>query len=87
MWRLDPDPEVTLRRWRTIKDAAGRAIVEHGGTISHQHGVGRDHRPWLEAEKGRLGIATIRDVAARFDPAGIMVPDVLVDGDGTEATS
>ena len=47
----------TLARWRSIKDAASATIVELGGTISHQHGVGRDHRAWLPAEKGDLGIA------------------------------
>ena len=86
VYRLDPDPDVTLRRWRTVKEAASRVIVEHGGTISHQHGVGRDHRPWLPAEKGELGIAAIRDAAARFDPHGIMIPGVLVDDEGGEAT-
>ena len=38
------------------------AIVAHGGTISHQHGVGVDHAPYLEAEKGPLGLDLIRAV-------------------------
>ena len=61
-----------------MKTAASQAIVRHGGTISHQHGVGRDHRPYLAAEKGSLGIATLETVARQFDPAGVMNPGVLV---------
>ena len=80
VFRLASDPDETLRRWRTIKDAASRTVVDLGGTISHQHGVGRDHRAWLPAEKGALGIAAIEAVAAAFDPDGIMAPGVLVAG-------
>jgi alkyldihydroxyacetonephosphate synthase len=84
VFRLSPDPDETLARWRSIKEAASATITELGGTISHQHGVGRDHRAWLPAEKGTLWIAAIRAVAAAFDPDGIMAPGVLVAGpDGT----
>ena len=78
LFRLSPDPEVNLARWTAMKTAASQAIVRHGGTISHQHGVGRDHRPYLAAEKGSLGIATLETVARQFDPAGVMNPGVLV---------
>jgi len=68
----------TLRRWEVLKAAASQAIVAHGGTISHQHGVGTDHLPYLAAEKGPLGMATICDLCKRFDPDGIMNPGKLV---------
>ncbi len=42
--------------------------MRQGGTISHQHGVGKDHRPYLEAEKGVLGIDLLGDASRRFDP-------------------
>ncbi len=66
-------------RWRQLKQAASRAIVEHGGTISHQHGVGRDHAPYLPVEKGELGMATLRALSAHFDPDQRMVPGVLIE--------
>src|SRR5690606_21586068 len=44
--------DATLARWRKLKQAASRTIAENRGTISHQHGVGRDHAPYLVAEKG-----------------------------------
>ena len=59
--------------------AASDAIVAGGGTISHQHGVGRDHAPYLAAEKGDLGMAVLGDIARRFDPDGIMNPGVLIE--------
>lgn len=80
VFRLAADPDATLARWRTVKGAASRVIVDLGGTISHQHGVGRDHRAYLPAEKGALGIRAIEAVAATFDPDGIMAPGTLVEG-------
>ncbi|HEY3163067.1 MAG TPA: FAD-binding oxidoreductase [Candidatus Limnocylindrales bacterium] len=78
VFRRAADPDETLERWRLLKKAASAAIVEHGGTISHQHGVGRDHRPWLAAEKGELGLAVLGDVARRLDPDGLLNPGVLL---------
>jgi alkyldihydroxyacetonephosphate synthase len=78
MFRPAADPDETLERWRRLKAAASLVIVEHGGTISHQHGVGRDHAAYLAAEKGELGMAVLADVARRFDPSGIMNPGVLL---------
>jgi alkyldihydroxyacetonephosphate synthase len=61
-----------------LKEAASRTIVAHGGTISHQHGVGLDHQAFLEAEKGSLGLDLIRGVASQLDPAGTLNPGKLV---------
>jgi alkyldihydroxyacetonephosphate synthase len=72
------DADETLRRWRVLKTAASKAIVAAGGTITHQHGIGTDHLPYLPAEKGRLGMATLRDLCERFDPDGIMNPGKLI---------
>jgi alkyldihydroxyacetonephosphate synthase len=85
VFRFVADPDETLDRWRRLKTAASAAIVEHGGTISHQHGVGRDHRPWVTAEKGELGLAVLGDAARRLDPDGLLNPGVLLAGAaGTE---
>jgi alkyldihydroxyacetonephosphate synthase len=78
LYRLAASPEESLARWQRLKAAASAAIVAHGGTISHQHGVGRDHLPYLSAEKGDAGIAAIQALCAHFDPAGIMNPGKLV---------
>ncbi|MCA9972753.1 MAG: FAD-binding oxidoreductase [Anaerolineales bacterium] len=78
LFRLAPDPDETLARWQRLKAAASHAIIRNQGTISHQHGVGTDHAPYLAAEKGALGIAALRDVMRRFDPDCVMNPGKLV---------
>lgn len=72
---LADDPQT---QWTQAKDAASRAIGAAGGTITHHHAVGREHRPYLEAEIGPLGIELLRAVKATLDPAGIMNPGALV---------
>lgn len=79
VFRCGASYEETLARWRRIKSAASEAIVANGGTISHQHGVGTDHAPYLEAEKTRLGIAAIRSLCDHFDPAHILNPGKLLE--------
>lgn len=79
VFRLAAEPDETLRRWRELKRRASEAVVRNGGTISHQHGVGRDHRPYLDAEKGPLGMRAISDLCRVFDPDGVLNPGVLVE--------
>ena len=74
LFRLAEDPGETLDRWQRLKTAASRAIVGQGGTISHQHGVGLDHRPYLGAEKGELGLDLLRAAFRRADPDEVMNP-------------
>ncbi len=72
-----------IEQWRDVKAAASRAIVEHGGTISHHHGVGTDHAAFLEDEKGALGLDVLREARRALDPAGTMSPGKLVPSLGT----
>lgn len=78
LFRLAQDPQETLHRWRLLKAAASRVIVNLGGTISHQHGVGTDHAAYLPAEKGELGMQTLQSLLQQFDPKGLMNPGKLV---------
>ncbi len=70
--------EDALAQWRAAKTAASEAIVAGGGTITHHHAIGRDHRQWMHAEVGELGIELIRAAKERLDPAGIMNPGKLL---------
>jgi alkyldihydroxyacetonephosphate synthase len=79
LFRRTADPDEVLERWQAMKAAASQEIQTHGGTISHQHGVGIDHKPSLPTEKGELGMAAIRSLCQTFDPEGIMNPGKLVD--------
>ncbi|OLT26812.1 flavoprotein [Nocardiopsis sp. CNR-923] len=67
-----------LDRWDRAKRAASEAIVAHGGTITHHHAVGTDHRPWMGAEIGPLGGDVLRAVKAALDPVGVLNPGKLI---------
>ncbi|MCF8149108.1 MAG: FAD-binding oxidoreductase [Burkholderiaceae bacterium] len=73
-----------LKRWQNYKARVAAAIAAHGGTVSHQHGVGRDHAPNLALEKGQLGMATLAELCRHFDPKGIMNPGKLLQDGGGE---
>ena len=67
-----------LQPWWEAKSAACEAILSGGGTLSHHHGVGRDHTPWMGAEVGKLGLEVLRATKGGLDPAGIMNPEKLL---------
>jgi alkyldihydroxyacetonephosphate synthase len=71
--------EATFERWRRYKFAASDAIVAAGGTISHQHGVGRDHAPWLKYEKGEQGLGAISALTNYLDPGQNLNPGCLLE--------
>jgi alkyldihydroxyacetonephosphate synthase len=77
-FRLAATADETMERWTRCKDAACEAIVANGGTISHQHGVGLDHREYLPGEKGELGMDALRSVATSLDPEQRMNPGKLL---------
>ncbi len=79
-FRRARDANETLARWHKLKTAASHIIVAQRGTISHQHGVGIDHAPYLIAEKGALGILAIENSLRAFDPYGMMNPGKQVVG-------
>ena len=68
-----------LAQWQEIKDAAGAAIIENGGTITHHHAVGRDHRPWYDQQRPELFASAITAAKGALDPVGILNPGVLID--------
>lgn len=67
-----------LTQWAAAKQAAGDTITGAGGTITHHHAVGADHRPWMTAEIGDLGVRVLRAVKRELDPTGILNPGKLV---------
>ena len=68
-----------LEQWDEIKAAATDAILRLGGTTTHHHAVGRDHRPAYDRERPELFARMLRAAKAALDPAGILNPGVLVD--------
>ena len=78
IFRLSETPRQTLENWRHLKQAASQAVQSAGGTISHQHGVGADHRKYLAAEKGEIGVAVLQKIFDHLDPDRRMNPDKLL---------
>ena len=74
----DRDEELPIQQWLGAKRAATDALLAAGGTLTHHHAVGADHRPWLDREVGALGVEVLRAVKARLDPKGICNPGVLL---------
>jgi len=72
------DPLVKQAQWEGIKEVVTDAILDAGGTLSHHHGVGRDHAPWLEEEIGQTGLKALHSLKRSLDPPGIMNPGVLL---------
>ena len=68
-----------LEMWTEIKEAASDAIIAAGGTITHHHAVGRDHRPWYDRQRPDLFADALRAAKNSLDPAGVMNPGVLID--------
>ena len=72
-------PGAQLEQWAALKDAASTAIDGAGGTATHHHAVGRDHRPGYDRERPDLYAAVLRAAKATLDPAGVLNPGVLID--------
>jgi alkyldihydroxyacetonephosphate synthase len=67
-----------LEQWAEIKSAAAEALLAHGGTITHHHAVGRDHRPWYDRQRPELFARALTAARKELDPAGIMNPGPLI---------
>jgi alkyldihydroxyacetonephosphate synthase len=67
-----------LDQWEQVKTAASDAVIAAGGTITHHHAVGRDHRPWYDRQRPDPFAAALRGARAAVDPAAVLNPGVLV---------
>ena len=68
-----------LEQWAEIKAAAGEAVLSLGGTITHHHSIGRDHRPWYDRQRPDLFARALAAAKRELDPAHILNPGVLLD--------
>jgi alkyldihydroxyacetonephosphate synthase len=68
-----------VETWQRIKAAAAEAILAAGGTITHHHAVGRDHRPWYDRQRPGPFAVALQAAKAALDPTGMLNPGVLID--------
>ena len=80
-------PGRELEQWDEIKLAASEAILALGGTITHHHAVGRDHRRWYLREVPHLFTGALRGAKGVLDPGGVMNPGVLLEPAGAVSYS
>ena len=67
-----------LEQYYRFKRLITETFMQNGGTLSHHHAVGYEHRPWMEREVTRPGLTLLRGLKATLDPSGIMNPGKLV---------
>ena len=72
------DPDSMLEQWWDLKRAVSDAVIDHGGTITHHHAIGRDHQPWYEKQRPKLFGEVLARAKAYLDPKGILNPGVIV---------
>ena len=68
-----------IEQWTAIKSAALDAVIEGGGTVTHHHSVGRDHRAWYDRQRPPLFAAALRAAKRELDPQGLLNPGILID--------
>ena len=68
-----------VEQWDEIKAAVSEVVIDGGGTITHHHAVGRDHRPWYDRQRPEAFAEALRAAKRALDPAGILNPGVLID--------
>jgi len=68
-----------VEQWDEIKAAVSEALIAAGGTITHHHAVGRDHRPWYDRQRPEPFAAGLRAAKSELDPRGLLNPGVLID--------
>ena len=67
-----------VEQWERVKAAATEAIVRNGGALSHHHGIGSEHRPWMEFYLGAEGLRLLSALKSALDPKGVMNPGKLI---------
>ncbi len=71
-------PDRQLAQWAEIKQAAAETLLAQGGTITHHHAVGRDHRPWYDRERPGGFARALAAMKSTLDPQGVLNPGVLI---------
>jgi alkyldihydroxyacetonephosphate synthase len=68
-----------VAQWDEVKAAVSEAVAGAGGTITHHHATGRDHRPWYDRQRPDVFATALEAAKSVLDPAGVLNPGVLLD--------
>jgi alkyldihydroxyacetonephosphate synthase len=75
-FRQQPGHE--MDQYLQVKRAVQQSFLDHGATLSHHHGVGTEHLPWLSADISPVGVRAVSAIKCGLDPANIMNPGRLL---------
>ncbi len=78
-FRAGEDPADADREYATVKTAIQQAFVDLGGTLSHHHGVGMEHAPWMEQVLSTEGVGIMRTLFTATDPGNHLNPGKVID--------
>ncbi|HET9652357.1 MAG TPA: FAD-binding oxidoreductase [Usitatibacter sp.] len=78
-WHALGDKAKLVEQFWAIKAAASQAMIDAGGTITHHHSLGPDHREWYDQERPPLFAEALKAVKKRLDPHAVLNPGILVD--------
>ncbi len=73
----DPS-ERNMETYDLVKQAIQQTFVENGGGVSHHHGVGEEHSPWLAQDISEAGVFIQRTLFDGVDPQGLFNPGKIV---------
>jgi len=76
-----------ITQYDVVKSAIQQAFIDNGGTISHHHGVGLEHAPWLEQDISTGGVAVMQGLFDSADPQGIFNPGKIILAETSRVTS
>ena len=68
-----------VAQWDEVKAAVSDTVIDAGGTITHHHAVGRDHRPWYDRQRPDRFADALRAAKRELDPTAVLNPGVLID--------
>lgn len=78
-WFAYGDKTRLAEQFMAIKRIAEQAMVDAGGTVTHHHSLGRDHRPWYDKERPELFCTVLKSAKQALDPKQILNPGILFD--------
>jgi alkyldihydroxyacetonephosphate synthase len=80
-FKFGKDP---LGDYDIVKSAIQQSFIDNGGSISHHHGVGLEHAPWLEDDISTSGVAVLQGLFDSADPKGNFNPGKIIAAPGLD---
>ncbi len=71
---IGADKDEFIGRWHEMNTIVHGLVLQHGGSISAEHGIGQLKRDELASIRSDIEIDLMRRIKTAFDPAGIMNP-------------